>query len=166
MDNTLLILLSDHGHALSEHGFTGKPAYALWPELTEIVFFVRHPEGRGAGQTSDYYASTHDVAPTVLGMLGIDPPSPMEGQDLSVILDGEAPEPRPHFSLAFHRYVWTRDERHVMFSLDNGTNAKLYDVQTDPGQEKNLAPDYPEMVERMLNDYVLEDAGGSLPKCQ
>lgn len=166
MDNTVLVLLSDHGHALGEHGFTGKPAYALWPELTDIVFFVRHPEGKGAGQTSDYYASTHDVAPTILGMLGIDPPSPMEGQDLSVLLDGKAPEPRPHFTLAFHRTVWTRDDRYVMFGRDNGTDAKLYDVQADPKQENNLAADNPEIVERMLRDYVLGDAGGSLSRCQ
>ena len=73
-DNTLLILLSDHGIALGEHGFTGKPSYVLWPEITDIPFFIRHPEGKGAGQTSDYYASTHDVAPTILGFLGIEPP--------------------------------------------------------------------------------------------
>ena len=56
-ENTL-ILLSDHGHALGEHGYTGKPHYALWPELTDIVFMIRHPEGKGAGETSDHYAST------------------------------------------------------------------------------------------------------------
>src|SRR3712207_8688581 len=53
--------------ALGEHDATGKPFWALWPEMTDIVFLIRHPEGAGAGQTSDFYASTHDVAPTVLG---------------------------------------------------------------------------------------------------
>ncbi|MFL6031564.1 MAG: sulfatase-like hydrolase/transferase, partial [Rubrobacteraceae bacterium] len=72
-ENTFLILLSDHGHALGEHGYTGKPHYALWPELTDIVFMIRHPEGTRGGETSDYYASTHDVAPTILGFLGIEP---------------------------------------------------------------------------------------------
>ena len=47
-ENTLLILLSDHGVAHGEHGITGKPPYALWPELTDIVFMIRHPEGKGA----------------------------------------------------------------------------------------------------------------------
>ena len=83
-ENTLLILLSDHGVAHGEHGYTGKPDYVLWPELTDIPFFIRHPEGKGAGQTSDYYASTHDVAPTILGFLGIEPPQELDGQDLSV----------------------------------------------------------------------------------
>jgi arylsulfatase A-like enzyme len=79
IENTLLVVVSDHGHALGEQGVTGKPPYALWSELTDIVFFLRHPEGKGAGQASDHFASTHDVAPTILGMLGIDPPKPMDG---------------------------------------------------------------------------------------
>ncbi len=73
MDDTLLVVLSDHGVALGEHGATGKPFGALWPELTDIPFFIRHPEGSGAGQTSDYFVSTHDVAPTILGGLGVLP---------------------------------------------------------------------------------------------
>jgi arylsulfatase A-like enzyme len=74
-EDTLLVLLSDHGHAFGEHGYAGKVVTALYPELTDIAFVVRHPEGKRAGETSDYFASTHDVAPTILGHLGIQPPS-------------------------------------------------------------------------------------------
>src|SRR3712207_491765 len=68
-ENTLLILIADHGVAFGEHGITGKPSYALWPEVTDIPFLIRHPEGKRAGQTSDYYASTHYVAPSILSFL-------------------------------------------------------------------------------------------------
>ena len=163
MENTLLILLSDHGHALGEHGYTGKPAYALWPELTDIVFLLRHPEGKAARQASDYYASTHDVAPTILSLLGIEPPEPMEGQDLSVLLDGKEPGTRHHFTSGYSRYVWSRDEEYVMFARNDGTEARLYDVRTDPQQTRDLADEEPETVEKMFEEYVLEDAGGSLP---
>jgi arylsulfatase A-like enzyme len=163
MENTLLILLSDHGHALGEHGYTGKPPYALWPELVDIVFLVRHPEGKGAGETSDFYASTYDVAPTVLGTLGIEPPEPMEGQDLSVLLDGKEPEPRNYFTSAFKDHVWSRDESYVMFARNDGAEPRLYDVRTDPQQTRDLAEDAPETVEKMFEEYVLKDAGGALP---
>ena len=163
MENTLLILISDHGHALGEHGYTGKPAYALWPELTDIVFLIRHPEGKGAGEVSDYYASTHDVAPTILSSLGIEPPKPMEGQDLSVLLNAKEPGVRHHFTLAYGKHVWSRDGSYVMFARNDGTEARLYDVRTDPQQTRDLAEDEPETVERMFEEYVLEDAGGSLP---
>jgi arylsulfatase A-like enzyme len=91
MQNTLLIVISDHGHALGEHGYTGKPPYALWSELTDTVFFMRYPEGKRAGEASDHFASTHDVAPTMLGILGIEPPVPMDGQNLSVLFEGKYP---------------------------------------------------------------------------
>ncbi|HEX6710182.1 MAG TPA: sulfatase [Rubrobacter sp.] len=163
MQDSLLIVISDHGHALGEHGYTGKPPYALWSELTDTVFFLRHPEVKRAGEASDYFASTHDVAPTVLGMLGIEAPSPMDGRNLSVLFDGKEPEPRDHFTSAYKNYVWARDERHVMFSRNDRAEPKLYDAQSDPWQQRDLAADEPDTVERMFEEYVLKDAGGSLP---
>jgi arylsulfatase A-like enzyme len=163
-ENTLIILLSDHGHALGEHKFVGKPVQALWPELTDIVFLMRHPEGKGAGKTSDYYASTHDVAPTILGILGIEPPEPIDGQDLSVVLGGGEPEGRDHFSLGYHNFVWARDEAYIYFSRNDGAKPKLYDVGADPEMRNNRAEDRPEVAKKMFEDYVLKDAGGPLPR--
>ena len=162
-ENTMLILLSDHGHALGEHGIVGKVPRALYPELTDITFFIRHPEGKAAGEASDYYASTHDVVPTILGFLGIEPPEPMEGQDLSMLLDGDEPEPRKHFTLGFHDHVWVRDERYVMFSHNDGKDAKLYDIQGDTNMRHDISGDRPDVVKRMFEDYILKDAGGPLP---
>ena len=164
-ENTVVMVLSDHGVALGEHGYTGKPSKALWPELTDIPFFIRHPEGRGGGRTSDFFASVHDVAPTVLGLLGIEQSEAMNGQDLSAILDGGEPEePRPHFTLGYDDYVWARDDQYVMFSRNDRTEAKLFDLDDDPDMKNDIAGDNPEVVRRMFEDYVLADAGGSLPK--
>jgi arylsulfatase A-like enzyme len=162
-ENTLLILLSDHGHALGEHGYTGKPHYALWPELTDIVFMIRHPEGKGAGETSDYYASTHDVAPTILGFLGVEPVQPMEGQDLSMLLEGRGPEQRPHFTLGYSEFVWARDEGYAMFGRNDGEEARLYDLLADPKMDRDVAAKRPDVVRRMFDKYVIGDAGGPLP---
>lgn len=162
-ENTLVVLISDHGHALGEHGVVGKPPHALWPENTDVPFMVRHPEGKRAGETSDYYASTHDVAPTVLGSLGIRPPVPVDGRDLSVLLDGEEPEPRPHFTAGWHKYVYARDGRYVMFGPNTGRRAKLFDLEEDPEQKNDIAWRNPGVVDRMFREYVLEDAGGPLP---
>jgi arylsulfatase A-like enzyme len=162
-ENTLLVVLADHGASLGEHNIVGKPFYALWPQITDIPFFIRHPEGKGAGETSGYFASTHDVAPTILGFLGIEPPSPMEGQDLSVLLEGGKLKPRPHFTLGYHTFVWARDERYLMFSRDDGTRARLFDLREDPQMRNDLAGTYPRVVRRMFEGYVLKDAGGPLP---
>lgn len=164
MDSTLLMVLSDHGISLAEHGATGKVDWALWPELTDVPFFIRHPEGKGAGETSDFYASTHDIAPTVLSQLNVQPQQPMEGQDLSVILDGGSPEPRSHFTLGYNNYVWTRDDRYVMFCRNDGADAKLYDLENDPDMNEDIAGQESGRAERMFEEYVLADAGGPLPQ--
>lgn len=162
--NTLFMILSDHGIMLGEHDVAGKPYFALWPELTDVPFLIRHPEGKGAGETSDYYASTHDVAPTVLGSLGVQPVQPMEGQDLTRILDGKQPEARPHFTLGYDDYVRTQDDQYAMISRNDGSSAKLYDLQEDPEMKNNIASANPEIVRKMFEEYVLEDAGGPLPR--
>jgi arylsulfatase A-like enzyme len=65
METTLLVLLSDHGACLSEHNDTGKPCWALYPELTDTVFMMRHPQGKGGdefaaevGDVGDHTAQT------------------------------------------------------------------------------------------------------------
>jgi arylsulfatase A-like enzyme len=134
-----------------------------WPEVTDIAFFVRHPEGKGAGETSGYYASTHDVAPTILGFLGVEPKQKLDGQDLNVILEDEAPAARPHFSLGYHDHAWCRDEDYAMFCRHDGTEAELYDLRMDPKMDRDIAGQHQKIVKRMFEEYVIKDAGGPLP---
>ena len=164
MERTLLVVVSDHGHLLGEHGYTGKLAYALYPELTDIVLMVRHPQGVGAGQSSDFYASTHDVAPTILGFLGVEQPMPMDGQNLAPILRGKEPHlPRDHFTQGYKNYVCSRDRHRVMFCRTDGADAHLFDAVNDVDQRRDLAEAEPETVKRMFEEYAQKDAAGRLP---
>jgi arylsulfatase A-like enzyme len=164
MQDTLLAVVSDHGHLLGEHGYTGKLPYALYPELTDIVLLVRHPQGKGAGKTSGYYASTHDLAPTILGFLGVEQPKPMDGEDLTPLLEGKETErARDHLTQGYYRYVCCRDERRVMFCRTDGADAHLFDAINDAEQRRDLAEVEPETVRRMFEVYAQKDAAGRLP---
>jgi arylsulfatase A-like enzyme len=164
-EDTLLVLLSDHGHAFGEHGYAGKVASALYPELTDIAFMMRHSEGRRAGERSDYHASTHDVAPTILGSLGIETPAQMTGQDLSAFFGGGTPgQKREHFTLGYNDHAWARDERYIMFARNDGSEAHLFDIEEDPEMRRNIAGERQDVLDGMWNDYVLADAGGPLPR--
>jgi arylsulfatase A-like enzyme len=162
-EDTLVMLLSDHGHSLGEHGYAGKVPAAMYPELTDITYMIRHPSGKGAGTASDFFASTHDVAPTILGALGIEPPQVMGGEDFTVLLDGGNMEGRPYITAGYHDHAWARDEDHAMFARNNGSEAKLFDLSEDPNMDNDIAASKPDVVKRMWNDYVLRDAGGPLP---
>jgi arylsulfatase A-like enzyme len=104
------------------------------------------------------------VAPTALSSMGMEPEEPMDGQDLTVLLDGGEPAARQHFTLGYHDYVWTRDDRYVMVSRNDGSEAKLFDLTTDPEMNRDIAASNGDLVDRMWNDYVLADAGGPLPR--
>lgn len=162
-DNTMIVLLSDHGFLLGEHGYAGKIPSELFPELTETIHLIRHPDGKGAGKSSDHYASTHDVAPTILGALGIEAPQEMNGQDLSVILDGGNPGTRDHFDASYNNHVWARDDKYAMMSFTTGDSPRLYDIQTDPGMTNDIVSKHPDIPKRMYRDYIVKDAGGPLP---
>ena len=164
MERTLLVVVSDHGHLLGEHGYTGKLSYALYPELTDTIFMVRHPQGQGAGKSSDFYVSTHDVAPTILGFLGVKQPEPMDGQDLAPILQGKEPlQPRDHITQGYKDYMCCRDEHRVMFCRTGGADAHLFDAVNDVNQTRDLAEAEPETVKRMYEEYAQKDAAGRLP---
>jgi hypothetical protein len=51
-----------------------------------------------------------------------------------------------------------------MMSRNDGTEARLYDLREDPGMYEDIAGVLPDVTRRMFDDYVLEDAGGPLPR--
>ena len=62
LDETVVIYSSDHGLTLGEQGIVGKHgARAQW-HIYHVPFFIRHPEGKLAGQWDDFYASNHDIS--------------------------------------------------------------------------------------------------------
>jgi len=164
LSETLLIVFSDHGVSLGEHGYTGKVASAIWPELKDTVFYIRHPEGKGAGETSDYRASIHDIAPTVFGVMDLETEQPMEGQNLGVILDGKEPElARPYITLGYDNYSWAEDDDWALSVRNDGEEARLYDLKEDSKMDRNVASANPKQVKRMYDDYIIQDAGGEPP---
>jgi hypothetical protein len=50
-----------------------------------------------------------------------------------------------------------------MFARNDRAEPRLYDIRTDPLQQRNLAEGDPATVERMFEGYILKDAGGRLP---
>jgi arylsulfatase A-like enzyme len=158
LDDTLLVVTSDHGHQLGEHGITGKVSWGMWYELMDVPLLVRLPDGAGAGTRVDAFAQHHDIAPTVLRALGVQPAAPMDGIDL---LELGLP-PRKYIVSGFNNYAWYRDDRYVYIGRNDNTHHQLFDMQADPLQQRDLSSDEPALVEE-LSRRVLAEAGGPLP---
>jgi arylsulfatase A-like enzyme len=176
-DRTLVYLVSAGTTALGEHGVYGNGAAAGHEEVYKVAYMIRDPDGRRAGEHENFYASTHDVAPTVLSHLGLTIPGKMDGEDLTAFFDDDDPPPRRHFSSCVGDNVIIGDQRYVLVADFEGAEKRLYD--TDPpkhederGDDKDFSPrDEDEDVSReeaervrMMWDRVVQDAGGTIPK--
>jgi arylsulfatase A-like enzyme len=161
--NTVIVMLSDHGYLLGERGYTGKVPSQLHPELAQVPFVIIHPDGRAAGTVSSYFASTHDVGPTLLSLLGLKPPGWMEGTDLSPALDGAQPAERRefHYGGMYNRF-FIRTDDWVLIGDNRGQERTLNDLRADPRELQNVIRRHPE-VSAELYRTVLDAAGGPLP---
>jgi arylsulfatase A-like enzyme len=160
---TVILLLSDHGYLLGDRGYTGKVPSQLHPELAQVPFVIAHPDRRAAGGTSSYFASTQDVGPTLLSMVGLDPPGWMEGTDLSPVLEGGDPaEQRDfHYGGMYNRF-FIRTDDWVLIGDNRGLERHMYDLRLDPRELTNVLDDHPDVNEELYRT-VLDAAGGPLP---
>jgi arylsulfatase A-like enzyme len=161
-DRTVVYYLSDHGILLGEHGLMGKANSMLGKEIHSVPYMIRHPEGKRAGETSDYFASTHDVAPTILSFQGLTVPGRMDGEDLTVMFDGGDPPERPYWTTAYADHVAAGDGRWLLIADNQGEERRLFDTEADPDEEKDVAAGNPDVVNRLWGNIV-DDAGGTMP---
>jgi arylsulfatase A-like enzyme len=159
---TVVVLLSDHGVQLGDRGWLGKISVALHPELIQVPLVIVHPERLRAGERSGYYASTHDLARTLLTMAGLRTPDYMGGVDLSLLFTGAEPPPRDFGFGGYADSHFLRADRWAYMSDNAGERPHLFDLLEDPGETSDLAPLRPDVVEK-LRATVEERAGGELP---
>ncbi|MGH2845423.1 MAG: sulfatase family protein [Thermoleophilaceae bacterium] len=157
--DTIVVLISDHGIQLGDHGWTGKISIALHPELIQVPLVIVHPERLRAGQRSAYYASTHDLARTILSMAGVSAPPRMAGADLSALFGGREPPPRAFAYGGYSDSHFLRDERWAYMSKNDGEHAQLFDLEADPRELRDVALEHPDLVAE-LRATVEERAGG------
>ena len=86
MEDTMIIVVSDHGHLFGEHGMIGKPwsdlgDSNLYQEIAHIPLIIYHPQGQ-AGQRVPYLAQSVDLFTTVLDGFNIPIPPGVQGKSL------------------------------------------------------------------------------------
>jgi arylsulfatase A-like enzyme len=139
-ESTVVVVLGDHGEAFYEHGF-GAHGSELYGEVTHVPLIVRVPSRRPARDTLP--ASTIDVMPTILGILGLPPHPAHQGINLA---NRAGRADRPLFSLtqtAMADEVGVeQDQWKLIYDLRHSVT-RLYDLRNDPGESHNIADAYP-----------------------
>ena len=160
----MVALVSDHGIYLGEHRLTGKSDSYLHPELIQVPLLLRDPDGRGAGATSHYNATTIDLAPTLTAMAGAPPSGRFEGADLSPLFDGAAPAAQRDFAYGgYGNFSFIRDERWALVVRNDNGWRLLYDLRADPREHRDVAARHPGVVRDMWQ-RLLEEVGPRPPR--
>ncbi len=145
LDQTLVVVVGDHGEALGDHGELTHGAFC-YDSTLRVPFLLRYPDGWRAGETSTAVVSVADVAPTVAEALGLAPLSDVDGTSLWRRSDD--PSRGVYFESLYGRihYGWSP----LVGWLDargkyvHSSEPQLFDPRTDPGETRDRLGEQPE----------------------
>jgi Flp pilus assembly protein TadD len=137
-DRALIVLLSDHGEGLGDHGEQEHGVF-LYREALQVPLVLKLPGARLAGATIDAPAQLVDVAPTVLALLGVEAPAELAGDSL-LDLDAAAP-PRHLYAETFYprlHFGWSELRSLIAGNLHfiEAPTPELYDLAADPAERE------------------------------
>lgn len=152
-NDTIVMVLSDHGTELMDHTRFGKSADNQRPYTSRIVWYVRHPAGP-RGMQIRAYVQSHDVMPTILDLLGVS--YPCEGQSVWPLVTGEKSVLREYIVGGWAAFTsgpaggtaTVRDDRwrYTVMANDPSKLEELYDLANDPQEERNVVAQHPDVV--------------------
>ena len=148
-DNTIVVLISDHGFHLAEKDHWQKAT--LWEEATHCLMMFRVPGMTEAGGVSERFVSLQDIYPTLAELCGLEAPDYVDGSSLAPLLKNpEAEWKSTAISALYDRYVTIRDERfrYTRYSEDQ---EEFYDCVKDPREWTNQIgnPEYAAEINKL-----------------
>jgi tetratricopeptide (TPR) repeat protein len=172
---TTVIVTADHGEGLGDHGEPTHGVFAYESTLRVPLIVAQvglgaearsaKAAGHGNGATSDVPVRHVDIVPTITDLTGIAVATDLPGRTLLTAANGEA-EPRPTYFEAMTamlkrgwaplRGVITGREKFIDLPVE-----ELYDLATDPREERNIAPQHGERVRLLIAQ--LGGFGATLP---
>lgn len=132
-DDTLLIVNTDHGYLLGEHGWWSKTLMPFYNEISNIPLFIWDPRSRQQGVRRQALTQTIDLAPPLLDYFNVDIPNDMQGVSLRETVASDTPV-RDHALFGiFGGHINITDGQYVyMRAPASPENAPLYEYTLMP----------------------------------
>lgn len=154
--DTIVVLWSDHGWHLGEHGIFGKftnHELAVRSPLLIKVPGLTKPGGRAQG-----LVEAVDLYPTLLDLCGLKAPAGLAGTSvLPMLRDPSHPGKQRAYSFCLKGTLTGRTLRTSRYRVVQWTNkegrtvqVELYDHESDPGEYVNIAAEHPGLVRDLL----------------
>ena len=157
LENTLFIILSDHGEGFMEHRLMGH-GNSLYEEALHIPLIFHMPAKIPGGRVIQAFARSIDIAPTILEIAACPLPASFTGVSLFSLFDSQESFPSitsllylyPRRTATFYETHALRTPRYkYISSTDPAQPPALFDLDGDPGEEENLASSRPRIVREM-----------------
>jgi len=152
-NDVLIAVVGDHGESLDEHG-EGTHGILVYDSTLQIPWILEIPGGP-RGLREETPVSQIDILPTLLDLLGFEPPPELPGRSLEpkIVADREVPS-EPLYAESyqgFSAYGWARLHTLVRWpwKLIQATTPELYNLERDPGESTNLADREQELAQNM-----------------
>jgi arylsulfatase A-like enzyme len=148
--NTIIVLTSDQGFYLGDHGFFDKRF--IYDESLRMPYIMRYPAMIKAGSENKDIISNIDFAPTFLELAGVKFTEPIQGKSFATALKGKTP-PQWRQSFYYHYYEYPfwhhvqphyglRNQRYTLAHFYHDIDTwEFYDNQKDPDQMNNVIND-------------------------
>ncbi|MFC2123782.1 sulfatase [Bacteroidota bacterium] len=154
--NTIVVLWSDHGWHLGEHGIFGK--MTNFDIATNSPLIIRVPGITEGGKVVNGLVETVDIYPTLAELCGLDYPSDLDGQSVTHLLRNPDAKGKPYARSFYYRNnalgksIRTDRYRIVHWTTENDSTVaiELYDHFTDPEENINIAADEKEVTAHLL----------------
>ena len=168
-DNSVFAFTADHGEEFLEHGGRYHPPSRLMEELIHVPLLLRVPGNEKKGVTQAPFSLIH-LAPTLLDAAGLAAPAPFEGESywpqvrqgtgynavaISECVAGCTNPFRPQNRLG-PRVLSVRESRFKLMLQFDPPVERLYDLESDPGEQAPLAPGAQKPVRRRLLEIARE----------
>jgi arylsulfatase A-like enzyme/Tfp pilus assembly protein PilF len=143
LDNTVVVVVGDHGESLGEHG-EGTHGFFLYEATTRVPLIIRPARSSASTKRVDTVVRTVDVMPTVLELLGFDSGAAVDGRSLMPLIRGtardlglsaysEALYPRLHFGWSELLAMHVDSTKYIA-----APRPEVYDLAADPVEALNL----------------------------
>ncbi len=145
-DRSTIVLLSDHGEGLGDHGEQEHGLF-VYDEAIHVPLIIKQEGNAGAGRRVRDVVQHIDVAPTILDLVKAPNPGQLRGRSLKPVLDGTGrlPDAAVYSEALYARYHFGWSELTAVtgdrYRYIKAPREELYDLQRDPGERTNLAPE-------------------------
>jgi len=153
LDRTLVVVTADHGegilgpHAEKTHGIF------VYEDTIHVPLIFHAGGALTGGQRRPEVVGQADILPTVLDLFGIRDEGEAQGRSLRAALSGASIESRATYAeaiLPWYKFGWApllavRDRR---YKFIDAPTPELYDLEQDPLEATNLAPERADLVSR------------------